>query len=46
MVEKNLTHHNGKYVGGKTLGMADFVMAAWVGNFFFNDANPIAPMMK
>lgn len=46
MVEKNLCHHNGKYVGGNSLGMGDFVMAAWVGNFFFNDANPVAPMMK
>ena len=46
LVETNLRHHNGKYVGGNSIGAGDFVMAAWIGNFFFNDANPLAPMMK
>ena len=37
LVDANLRHHGGKYVGGNSIGMGDFVMAAWVGNFFFND---------
>ena len=46
LVEKNFAHHNGKYVGGNSIGMGDFVMAAWIGNFFMNDSNPVAPLLK
>ena len=46
LVDTNLRHHGGKYVGGNSIGMGDFIMAAYVGNFFFNDANPLSAGLK
>ena len=40
IVESQLQRHGGKFVGGNNVGMGDFVMAAWIGNFIMNSANP------
>ena len=42
MMERNLTHHNGKWAAGNTISIADFIMASWIGNFVMNQENPFS----
>ena len=46
IVEKNLSHHKGKWAAGNNIGIADFVMAAYIGNFGMNPESPFAPQLK
>ena len=42
MVERNLTHHNGKWAAGNSISIADFCMASYIGNFIMNPENPMS----
>lgn len=46
MMEKNLTHHSGKFAAGNKVGIADFIMAAYVGNFIMNNESPFSAKMQ
>ena len=46
MIETQMRHHGGKYAGGNSVGMADFVMAAWIGNFVYNPENPFSQPLQ
>ena len=46
MVECNLNHHGGKWAAGNNVGIADFIMASWVGNFVMNQENPCSPTLQ
>lgn len=45
MMEKNLTHHGGKFAAGNNVGIADFIMAGYVGNFIMNNESPFCEKM-
>ena len=46
ILERNLAHHSGKFAAGQNVGLGDFIMAAYIGNFIMNDENPFSVGMK
>ena len=38
--EKILSHHNGQFIAGNKMTIADFIMASYIGNFGTNPKNP------
>ena len=46
IVERNLTHHGGKFAAGDQITIADFVMASHIGNYIENANFPLAQQMK
>ena len=43
-LEKNMTHHGGKFAAGNQITIADFVLCSYFGNLIKNPKNPVSPM--
>ena len=46
MADTQMCHHGGKFIGGNSVGMGDFVMASWIGNFVHNPENPFTQPLQ
>jgi len=46
LFESMLCHHNGKFIGGNNVTIADFVLASWISVHVMNDKSPFQSTNK